>query len=118
MPQEAEALGTAPFNPFIFVNGDRGTEVHLADMQPTGRETSDRWGRADDTSDPATARFYKTSNNLPWAIHVIQNFAVPIERVPIYESYRYFSTWAQSDGQLYPDWYLDLQGYRDQSRLY
>ena len=117
-PQEAAALGTAPFNPFIFVNGDRSTEVHLADMRPTGREEAGQWGRADDTSDPAASRFYKTADNLPWAIHVIQNFAVPVERVPIYESYRHFSTWAQSGGQLYPDWYLDHKGYRDPSRLY
>jgi LruC domain-containing protein len=117
-PLDPQELGTAPFNPFIFVDGDRGREVHLADMRPTTRESSDLWGSADDTSRPEQARYYRTSGNLPWAIHVIQNFAVPVERVPIYEGYRHFSTWAQSNGQLYPDWYLDLQGYREKTHLY
>lgn len=28
-------LGNTPYNPFIFVDGDRGREVHLADRVPT-----------------------------------------------------------------------------------
>lgn len=34
-------LGTAPYNPFIFINGDRGKEVHLPGQAPTEKANTE-----------------------------------------------------------------------------
>ena len=112
-------LGTAPYDPFIFVNGDRSREVHLPDRAPTALASPEWFGRSQDTSDPAANRFYKTSANRPWGLHLPASFAYPAEKVDIDAVYLRFTAWAESGGTAYADWYSDpSSAYRNPEGLY
>ena len=111
-------LDIGNFNPFIVVNQQRGVEVHLPNHAPTDLVDKDLLGTGDDNSIPAEGRFYKTKKNLPWAINIPQVFIWPIEKQDITQAYNYFGEWAESDGTLFPDWYEDKAGYRNNSLLY
>lgn len=114
-PISPDAFGD--INPFIFINGDRGREVHLSNMTPTSLVNSSLFGTADDTSDPANDRYYKTANNLPWAIDIIHDFVFLQEKSAIILGYNRFADWAQSGGVDYSDWYKDQDGYRNDAYL-
>ncbi|MEO1655141.1 MAG: LruC domain-containing protein, partial [Bacteroidota bacterium] len=116
-PISPESLGEAPFNPFIFVNGERSHEVHLADELPTDLADTSLFGTFNDDSDPSTQKYYKDELNHPWAINIIHNFRVPREKARIYRAYNRFQEWAQSGGILFTDWYKDNSGYRNTSFL-
>ncbi len=95
----------APFNPFILVGGQFGKEVHLADMPPTADVNMSFFNTGDDTSNPATGRYYKTSNNLPWALNIPISWTYPIERQQVTSGYLALKPWAESGGTAYPAWY-------------
>lgn len=114
----ADAAGDAPFNPFIFINGDRSKEVHLADNVPTFKANSGLFGYGDDDSDPTTNRYYRASNNAPWAINISHEFRHPTEKTRIDEAYNYFVNWAASGGSTYGDWYKDNNGYRNTDKIF
>ena len=111
-------LGTAPFNPFIFVDQQRSVEVHLSDHEPTDLADLTLLGTGDDHSSVLQSDYYKTQNKLPWAIHIPESFVYPIEKKEIPIGHLMFSEWAESAGVLYPDWYMDKSGYRDAGNLY
>lgn len=111
--------GTPPYNPFIILNGNRNREVHLPDYPPTDLVDGADFGTYDDDSQPLDNRFYKTENNLPWAIHISQKFSYVYERQAINTGYLKFNPWAESSGASYPDWYSNTSsGYRDVSKIY
>ena len=105
------------YNPFIFIDGERGREVHLTDKQPTDLADKSYFGTYDDNSDFASSSFYKNANNLPWAIDIIHDFAYPTEKSEIVLAYPYFSKWAESGGTEYTDWYKEIDGYRNNSYI-
>ena len=109
-PQTENALGSAPYNPFIFVDGDRGREVHLADNAPTDLANQALLGTGDDDSNSGNGRYYKTSGNLPWAINIVGGFDYPEEKEDIVKVYNNYATWAQSGGSQAKDCYLDHAG--------
>nr|WKN34476.1 LruC domain-containing protein [Tunicatimonas sp. TK19036] len=111
-------LGYAPFNPFIFVDGDRGREVHLPDYAPTQKAEASWFGNIHDTSDPAQFRYYKSSRNLPWAINVPVSFEYPEEYAAINIAHKKFTHWAEQGGKDFKDWYLNKTNYRDVNHLY
>ncbi len=111
-------LDISNFNPFIIVNQTRGVEVHLPDYAPTDLADMSLFGTAEDDSDPAAGRYYKTDNNLPWAISIYETFAYPYEKVQVNSAYNWFMDWALSGGVDYPDWYKDEPGYRNDSNIY
>jgi len=111
-------LDIGNFNPFIIVNQDRNVEVHLPDYAPSGLANSALLTTGDDDSNPATNRYYLTETNLPWAINIPVVFEYPIERQDITQVYLHFADWAESSGLLYPDWYLNNPGYRNNSLIY
>lgn len=117
-PATMAQVGLPPFNPFIFVNGTRGREVHLPDYSPTDLANPAYFGQNDDTSDPGQNRYYKTANNLPWAINIVERFDYPIEKAPIINAHLKFAPWAESNGTQYPDWYLNKPGYRNPANIY
>ncbi|HML84069.1 MAG TPA: LruC domain-containing protein, partial [Bacteroidales bacterium] len=117
-PILASAFGYPPYNPFIFTNGNRSKEVHLADKAPTDLADLSLFGTAQDDSNPATGKYYKTKNNLPWAIHLTERFVYPNEKTPTNTGYNYFNQWAESGGTLYTDWYKNISGYRNTENLY
>ncbi len=118
-PQTIASLGTAPYNPFIFVDQTRGREVHLAGEAPTDLADQSLFGTIDDnTSINGGDNTYKSATNLPWAIHVVSGFDYPEERTDISQAYNFFSIWAQSGGASYPDWSDDQPGYINAADLY
>lgn len=117
-PQPASALGTPPFNPFMIVNKNRSKEVHLPNNPPTQLAGPEFFGTVSDDSNPAEGRYYKTSGNLPWAINIIDSFDYPVEKEEITNGYLKFGNWAESNGQVYYDWYQNLPGYRVANSIY
>ena len=117
-PLTPSVVGTAPFNPFIIRNGDREIEIHLPDRVPTSLVNTSYFGTSNDKTNPSTGYYYKTQNGLPWAIHIPTVLDHMIEKTPINLGYLHFIEWAQSNGTSYPDWYLNLSGYRDASKIW
>ena len=105
-PVAVADLGTAPYNPFIFTNKIRGSEVHLAGYKPTSLANLSLFGKGDD--DSGKGKYYQTKNNLPWAILLPTSFAYPIEKEPVNKAYLNFNQWAESKGILFTDWYKPL----------
>lgn len=77
-----------------------------------------KFGAGADATDPAAGYYYKTSNGLPWAIHISESFAHPKEFTPINEAYLNFSTWATSGGISHTDWFTDLPSNRNTTKIY
>ena len=112
------SFNESSFNPFIVADQERGKEIHLADYPPTNKVNEGYLGAGDDDSNPAEGRYYKTSNNLPWAINIYQEFDYPIEKVKIIDAHLKFAPWAESEGDQFPDWYEDNPGYRNSENIY
>jgi LruC domain-containing protein len=117
-PLTTTVVGTPPFNPFLIKDRIREMEIHLPDYIPTSLASPAYFGTNDDNSIPASGRYYKTSTELPWAINLPVTFDYPVEYADITTAYNHFAEWAQSGGSSYPDWYLDLPGYRNNSNIY
>ncbi len=116
-----QSITLGSFNPFIWVDEPgkgRGHEVHLPDFAPTELATLATLGTSSDNSIPASARYYKTKLNLPFAINIPENFTYPAEKELIILAHLKFAAWAQSGGVQYQDWYKNLSGYRNNTKLY
>jgi len=92
--------------------------VHLPDKAPTALADLSLIGTGHDDSDAATGRYYKTPENLPWAINIVERFAYPVEKAEVLQAHLKFADWAESSGELFPDWYKALSGYRNNSLIY
>lgn len=117
-PVPLSQLGIAPFNPFIIVNKQRGVEVHLPDKAPTALADPKLLGSGHDNSIPSQGRYYKTSNNLPWAINIVERFEYPIEKTEVIDAHLKFGEWAESGGASFNDWYKNRPGYRNDAKIY
>ncbi|MFY0674299.1 MAG: LruC domain-containing protein [Bacteroidia bacterium] len=117
-PINPALVGDAPFNPFIFINADRGRELHLADHESTDLVNTQYFGTSHDATVPSLDRFYRTTNNLTWGINIVHEFRQPLEKQPINTAYNYFNTWAISGGSNFKDWYKDNAGYRNRNKLF
>ncbi len=111
-------LDISNFNPFLIVNLDRSMEVHLPDYPPTDLADISHFKTFADNTTPSAGIYYKTENNLPWAIHIYENFAYPSEKKDIMWSHLKFVEWASSGGTSFSDWYKDKAGYRNNSNIY
>lgn len=111
-------LDISNFNPFLIVNKTRNHEVHLPDYPPTDLADPALLGQYEDNSDPATGNYYVTVLNHPWAINIYESFDYPIEKQDVLSVHLKFAEWAVSNGILFPDWYKNLAGYRNQSLIY
>ncbi|MBB3698376.1 LruC domain-containing protein [Flammeovirga yaeyamensis] len=106
-------------NPFIFVDQERGREVHLPNYEPTALANQDYFKTSDDNTDSGQNIYYKTSANHPWAINVVANeFKYPYENVEITSAYNHFKTWAESSGGNYSDWYKTKSGYKNDDMIF
>lgn len=117
-PQSISALGKMPLNHFLIKNGNRSYEIHLPGFSPTSRATHDAFGTYLDDSQPSTGKYYLSQNNLPWAIFIPDDFRYPIEKTDIVQVFNHFAAWAQSGGLIFPDWYLNRPGYRNEELIY
>ncbi len=110
-------LGSAPFNAFLISNMTRGKEIHQADKMPTNLADPTLFNTGQDRTNPALGRYYKSDVNLPWCINIPGSYGIVTEKNKIIDAYLKFSSWVQSGGVSYPDWYQNLPGYRDQSKI-
>jgi LruC domain-containing protein len=113
---EKSILGSAPYNPFIFVNKDRGREVHLPGKTPTTLANATYFKTGDD--DSGNGKYYQTKKFLPWAINITQPFNYPIEKAPISTAFLKFNQWAESNGTQFIDWYQNKSNYRRAEKIY
>lgn len=117
-PYSFSQLNTDGLNPFIFVDGDRGREVHLMDHAPTDLANAMYFGTSSDNSDPANGTYYRSANNYPWAIEINNSYKVPTEKTHITQSYLKFNDWVNSRGAQFTDWYSNTNaGFRDLGKL-
>lgn len=93
------------WNPYLMVNRVLGHEIHLPGFPPTVHANVSLFGMDDDSTDPGNNRYYKTTNNLPWALNLPINWEYPIERKQITFAYLAFAPWAESGGSTYLNWY-------------
>jgi LruC domain-containing protein len=114
----SDQLDLGGFNPFLIVDKNRGHEIHLPDYAPTALANLSLFGITDDDSDPSSGRYYKTRQNLPWAIQIASPYDYTIESAQILQGHLKFAAWAESAGMAFPDWYLDQPGYRDIQYIY
>jgi LruC domain-containing protein len=100
------ALTKPPYNPFIFASDRRGIETHLVDQPPTALADLSYFGTFDDASDPGQNSYYRTADNLPWALDIPDNWQYPSEKQDVTNGYADFKPWAESKGVKNPSWYL------------
>ncbi len=111
-------IGDAPYNPFIFVNQERGKEIHLKDQPPSELVNPvyfDTWA---DASNIPQGKYYRSISGLCWAIEIPIDWSYPQELVDIVQTYLHFADWAQSNGTTYQDWYVLQPGYQNNTNLY
>lgn len=118
VPQTLQNAGTPPFNMFLIKDMDRGYEVHLPGFVPTNLVYSELFGHYDDNSDPAKGIYYKSNLYLPWGMATPGRFDYTFEQVQVIKGFMHFPEWSQSGGVLIKDWYLNLPGYRDETKIY
>ncbi|TQF71945.1 LruC domain-containing protein [Pseudoalteromonas luteoviolacea] len=91
---------------FIFRTADRTIEVHMADYPPTDLFDQTRFGKVDDTSDAAANRYFRTADNLPWALMVSEEWHYPREYIDVLWAYPDYEAWVESSGEQAQNWYL------------
>ncbi|MCB0804313.1 MAG: LruC domain-containing protein [Bacteroidales bacterium] len=117
-PLNPELFGPEGYNPFIIRDQNRDTEIHLAYFPPTDLMNTDLLGTGQDVSNVSTGVYFVTEANLPWGLMIMEPFDYPIEKADITQSYLFFSSWAESGGSIYPDWYKDYSGYRVDGNIF
>jgi len=117
-PIPADEFGVAPFNPFIIVNMERGKEVHLPNYAPTDLVDESYFGQSYDDTNPEAGKYYKSEQNLPWALNFPSRFDYPIETVSIDKAHLKFIPWVLSNGEEYKNWYKDEPGFRNNTNIY
>jgi LruC domain-containing protein len=117
-PQDEEKVAQKNINPFLFINRNRGREVHLSDYQPTALADTKLLGTGDDASNPNAKRYYKTRQNFPWALEVPNRFRQPAETVNITEAFNFFSKWVTTRGAQHDDWFEEKSGYINADKVY
>lgn len=95
----------APYNPFIFVNQERGKEVHVTGYPGTWQVDPSYFQTEDDNTVPGSS-YYKTADNLPFGLMIPEPFLYPLERVDITDAYYFLGDWAESGGTRHTDWYV------------
>ena len=101
-----EEVGAAPYNPFIYIVGDRKRETHLPDQPPTALANVKAFGSGNEGSVPALGRYYKTKDrSLPWAVNIPAAWPQPYEKNPVHTCYPTFVEWVNSSGGTGSDWY-------------
>lgn len=108
-PVDHETFGVAPYNPFIMVHENLGSnrcEVHLVNYKPTEKADMSLFHTGKDLSSPNNGVYYVAAENYPFAIQLVdaEDFSTTeTESVDI--TYPDFIKWVKSNGSEYKDWY-------------
>ena len=106
------------FNPYIIVGQDRGKEVHLIDRLPSAKVNQTYFGKDQDKSEPANGKYYRTSQNLPYALDINTSIPYTKEKTDFTSAYLKFIDWVSSAGSNSTNWYLNENGNRDITKLW
>jgi LruC domain-containing protein len=90
---------------FIYRTYDRTLEVHMPGYAPTDWFNFSRFGTGDDTSNASQGRYFRTKDNLPWAIQISDDWNYPREYIDVLWAYPDYETWVESSGTQNIDWY-------------
>jgi LruC domain-containing protein len=99
------ALNHSALDFFIFRSNDRSHEIHFADYPPTDLFDLGRFGQLEDTSEPENSRYFKNSENLPWALKINSQWSYPREYIDVLWAYPAYETWVESAGEQAQDWH-------------
>lgn len=107
-----------PYDPFIFatpgyyhgeglpLHPGRQWEVHLPDYAPTEKFNQDAlWNLGVDASSPDEGIYFKTAENLPWALLITEEWHWPTERTDLVQAYPLFAEFAESAGGQATNWH-------------
>ncbi|GAB2990071.1 LruC domain-containing protein [Cyclobacterium sediminis] len=111
-------LGSAPYNPFMIINQDRGREVHLMNRKPTDLVDKGWFETGDDISTANEGKYYISKEGFNWALHIPKSIPYALEKVDFTKAYPKFSDWAKSGGATHLDWYLDREGQINADNIY
>lgn len=112
------SLGSGKFNPYLIADQKRDKEIHLPDRAPSAKMNLNYFGQGHDNSNVGSGKYFKTKNNLPWALNIAVSVPYPQEMVDITSAYLNFIKWATSGGSTNSNWYLDDTGNRVAGKLY
>lgn len=101
------SLNHSDFDFFIFRSNKRSHEIHFAGYGPTDLFAAWRFGKAADTSDPETGRYFKSAGNLPWGLKINSAWNHPREYIDVLWAYPQYEQWVESSGTSSIEWYLD-----------
>jgi LruC domain-containing protein len=104
-PMEQSFFADMIFNPFLIANKNRGYEVHLPGYLPTDLANKSLFNTRQDNTVPGQNKYYKTKENMPFALNFIETFDYPAEKVNIREAYLKYESWVKSSGNAFQDWY-------------
>ncbi len=115
-PQSVQLSGV--FDPFLFATPGafhgahftsppgRSYEIHVKNQAPTEAFDMNLFANVgQDASDPDNDLYYLTSNGLPWALIIGDDWLHPREHVEISDAYPNFQSWATSNGALHTNWF-------------
>lgn len=117
-PVDRELVSNETYNPFLIKEQQRSFEIHLPYYPPTSLMNTALFGTGQDASNPEQGIYYVTKGNLPWGLMILEPFDYPVEKAEITETYNFFSTWAESGGTIYNDWYDASAGYRNNANIF
>lgn len=117
-PIQPSSLNMDKMNFFIVVNNkgesSRGKEVHLPTFTATSKVDNSLFaGKQLHPTDK-----YKFIDGMMWGIMLPVVFEYPYEFKSVDSAYLKFQAWAESGGVEFPDWYLNLPDYRNESLIY
>jgi LruC domain-containing protein len=117
-PLTLSGAGSAPFNPFLVIDKDRGREVHMPSYPPTDLVDISFFGESNDNTSINEGIYFKSKKGLPWGMNLPITFDYPMEKTDVRKGYNHFNGWAESGGFSYMDWYSDKLNYRTHSHIY
>lgn len=120
LPVDLNKLQPNRINPFICINGNRGNELHLADRPPTSKANITLFGTEQDASNAGANKYYRTKDNLAWAISFAEKPAYMIETggKSVADAFKFFVSWAAKEGKEFKDWYEAKPGFQDESLIF
>lgn len=111
------------FNPFIFIDGKRGHEIHLVDYAPTSKMDTSLLGTELDRSDASKGVYYRMDNTYPWVLDIPRisssssSWRYPAETEDITGVYLNYEKWTQDKTNY--DWFdASVSGNVNKDKLY
>ena len=102
-----DSLNHSDMDFFIFRTYNRAREIHFAGYPPTDLFNEGYFGRFADDSDPASNRYFKSEDNLPWALKINSAWKHPREYIDVVWAYPTYEQWVESSGASAQEWYTE-----------